>query len=238
MSLVIYKAIFGNYDSLPKEPNFCQKNNYEFKLFTDKDIKVNGWEVIKLKINDPIIANRHCKMFPWDYFNSNKSLYLDGHIEFGPKFEDFLEKINSMSEEMILLRHRSKGTIKDEFIRAIDNSKLSYEEIDKILTSCILLDRPSPECGLIMRNHESHKVRVLSEKWWEYFNSICKRDQISVQTAANHAELNIKVLEEDFSNKDYFKMTLHKNTIRNLILNRMKIALRIIRNGLLLKRSS
>ena len=61
MSLVIYKAIFGNYDSLPKEPNFCQKNNYEFKLFTDKDIKVNGWEVnSKLMIQLLLIGIVRC----------------------------------------------------------------------------------------------------------------------------------------------------------------------------------
>ncbi len=238
MPLVIYKAIFGNYDSVPKVPVFNKKHNYEFKLFTDKDLKVTGWDVIKLEIDDPILANRHCKMFPWEYFDSEKSLYLDGHIEFGPRFEDFIQEINSLKEDMILLRHRLKGTTKDEFIRAIDNSKLSIEEIEKILSSHLLMDKPSPECGLILRNHKSHKVKVLSEKWWYYFNNICNRDQISIYSAARDSELKLKVLDEDFSNENYFKMTFHKNTIISLIINRIKIAMKVIKTGLILRRNS
>ena len=222
MSVVIYKAIFGDYDELPLEPPLELQSLYKFKLYTDRDVKVKGWEVFHLHTKDPILANRHCKMLPWNYFTSEKSIYLDGHIEFGIQFSDFINHIISLDEPFIMMRHRSGGNTEDELIRAIDNSKLSKEEIKTILSNNIVLNKPSPECGFIYRNHTSKRVRTCSSLWWDYFNKICMRDQILIHTASRDANLEIKIVNHDFSNTDYFKIVGHKNTKLKLIIKRLR----------------
>lgn len=203
-------------------------------MLTDRNIEVSGWEVLLLKKDNPVTSNRHCKMFPWEYFDADISLYLDGHLEFGKNFQEYFNHMILKNYNFAVNRHRSKGKIADELVRCIDNSKIGKNEIAAILNSNLLLDAPSVECGMIYRTHNNSHVREHANKWWWYFNNICPRDQLSVQTAAKDTNIEISILGSDFSNKDYFEIVGHKNWFITVIKARFKNAFRVFFNGTLL----
>ena len=62
-NIVIYKAIFGSYDKKPKPILYKFTKNIKFILITDSDISCNGWEVIKLKKDNPILIIVTVKCF-------------------------------------------------------------------------------------------------------------------------------------------------------------------------------
>lgn len=236
MSLVVYKAIFGGYDCLPKSPSESLRHRAQFVLFTDQNIDIDGWDVRNIYGSDAVMLNRHCKMFPWEYIDSDVSVYIDGHIEFGPSFGDFLDEISNHDYEFAAMQHRKGGDIADEFVRNIENAKLNASEITKILSSDLRMDFPSVECGFLIRRHSSERVVSHANKWWWYFTNICPRDQLSVQSAASDVGLQLVVLDKTFSNNSLFELVGHKNNILSLITNRLKIALRVLLKGSLLKR--
>ena len=106
MALVIYRAIFGDYDKIPLSLPKNLRSDIRCLLLTDTPIASEDWEVIEIDTQDPVLANRHCKMFPWEYFEADKSLYLDGHIEFGDDFADFLDDLCQSNDDFSALRHR------------------------------------------------------------------------------------------------------------------------------------
>lgn len=233
-TIVIYKAIFGDYDKKPKPVPIILNKDIRFVLITDINIEVSGWELLLVNKDNPVFNNRHCKMFPWKYFDADISLYLDGHIEFGKKFHEYLDQMILNNHNFAVNRHRSKGKISDELIRCIDNSKLGKNQIASILNSDLILDAPSVECGMIFRNHDNSNVREHANKWWWYFNNLCPRDQLSVHTAARDSNIEISILDSDFSNKDYFEIVGHKNWLLTVIKARFKNASRVFLKGTLL----
>ena len=69
----------------------------------------------------------------WKYFEADKSLYLDGHIEFGKNFKEFFNNLINKNYDFAVNRHRAKGKVSDELVRCIDNSKITKNEIKKFL---------------------------------------------------------------------------------------------------------
>ena len=236
MSLVVYKAIFGGYDFLPKPPSQALRKFAQFILFTDQDVEIDGWDVRNIFGSDPVMLNRHCKMFPWEYIETDVSVYIDGHVEFGPNFESFLCDIGFQNYEFAAMQHRQEGDIADEFIRNIGNAKVNATQIANVLRSNLKMDLPSVECGLLIRRHCSPRVVSHAHRWWWYFTNICPRDQLSVQSAAFEVGLNLTVLDQKFSNDALFDLVGHKNNILKVISTRISIALRVLLKGSLINR--
>ena len=234
-NIVIYKAIFGDYDKKPKPPPKDFDKTIKFILLADKEIAADGWETIKVNHkNNPVLNNRNCKMFPWKYFDADKSMYLDGHIEFGNDFAEFFNRLTSSDYHFAVNRHRAKGNISDELVRCIDNSKITKNEIKKIFDSNLILNATAVECGMIFRDHNNQKIKAHAERWWWYFNNICPRDQLSVQTAAKDTDITITVLDTDFSNHNFFQIVGHSNWLFKILKARLRILLRVLLHGTLI----
>jgi hypothetical protein len=234
MVLVIYRAIFGDYDNIPLTLPKNLRSDIRFVLLTDTPVASKHWEVIEIDTQNPVLANRHCKMFPWEYFEADKSLYLDGHIEFGDNFANLLDDLCQLNDDFSAMRHREGGIVADELNRNIANSKLSRKQLKKIFLAGLNLTSTSVECGLLFRNHSAATVKEHAVRWWWYFNNVCPRDQLSVNTAADEVGMKVSVLEETFANRNYFKLVGHKNARIKVLRIRLAKALRILFNGLIL----
>ncbi|MDC1016400.1 hypothetical protein OAQ72_00125 [Planktomarina temperata] len=234
MALVIYRAIFGDYDnislSLPKN----LRSDIRCVLITDTPVASKDWEVIEMETQNPVLANRHCKMFPWEYFEADRSLYLDGHIEFGDDFTKFLDDLCQSNDDFSAMKHRDGGIIADELNRNIANSKLSRKQLKKIFLAGLDLTSTSVECGLLFRNHSAATVKEHAVRWWWYFNNVCPRDQLSVITAADEVKMKVSVLGETFANQNYFKLVGHKNARIKVLRKRLAKAMRVLGKGLIL----
>lgn len=234
MALVIYRAIFGDYDNIPLSLPKNLRSDIRCVLLTDTPVASEDWEVIEIDAKNPVLANRHCKMFPWEYFEADKSLYLDGHIEFGDDFANFLDDLCQSNNDFSAMRHREGGIVADELNRNIANSKLSRKQLKKIFLAGLNLTSTSVECGLLFRNHSVATVKEHAVRWWWYFNNVCPRDQLSVNTSADEVNMKISVLDETFDNRNYFKLVGHKNARIKVLRTRLAKALRVLVNGLIL----
>ncbi|MCG8315920.1 MAG: hypothetical protein MI976_22135 [Pseudomonadales bacterium] len=233
---VIYTAVFGGYDMLPMPPEDHLHSKYRFILFVDEPITCPGWEVIVLNIDNPLSGNRHCKMFPWDYFDARNSFYIDGHVRFGNNFHKLSESLLNGDSSFSVFRHRMGGIVADELVRCIDNRKISKKDIVSILKNKIDFGDLAVECGFIYRVHEDSLVRDHADKWWEYFNNVCARDQVFVNQAANDVGLNIDVIDACFNDSNEFsKVGVHRNARFLSVLDRLKHALYICSTGLTLR---
>lgn len=235
MQLVIYRAVFGGYDEIAFKIPEKVSSNVRFVLITDSDVSLDGWEVLNLQVPDPLLANRHCKMFPWEYFDADRSLYIDGHIEFGDDFANLFNELCRAGDDFIALRHRQGGNVADELNRNIANSKISGQHIKNILLSDLNFSAPSVECGMLFRNHVAEKVKDHAARWWWYFNNVCPRDQLSVHTAADEAGLEVSVCKYTFSDFRYFKIVGHSGARLKMLRARLTKACRILITGLILE---
>ena len=232
--IVIYKAIFGNFDHSPKPPN-CLGSKYRHVLLSDKLQTVKGWEtiVVDKKNMSNSEANRYFKFFPWKVFPGQNTIYTDGHVELKSEFYRYIE---NMSEFPVFAcpSHRSNATVFDELLRNLDANKLSASEIKKFTETKIDLTKRAVECGLILRNSKIVNNKKFAKLWWWFFNEIAPRDQLFINQAASEIGLTVTILPFTLGYNDFFKVHPHKNAKLKVINMRILVALRILLKGKIL----
>lgn len=196
---VIFKSHFGNYDNIC---NFKCSTKFNYLIFTDLDINLKGWITIKLTLTeDPVKNNRLIKLEPWKYFDAPYSVYLDSRIAISQDCHDLIENISS-THDFIVLTHRNKDRVINEFTRNLNNFRITENEINNFLKldNKYLLNS-AVECGFIIRNHFPINVREHGSRWFNRFCQI-RRDQLCIYD--DHTANLIHVLDLDFNNKKYF----------------------------------
>ncbi len=232
---VIYSAVFGGYDVAPFLPSEDQLEKYRFILFSDTLKDIAGWELVNISSDNSILSNRRIKMFPWEYFSSRHSFYIDGHVSLGTKFQELFSYLLEGSDVFAVQQHRAGGDIGSELIRCIDNRKLSRKQLQNIFNSGIDFNHTSVECGFIYRDSMSESVRKHANKWWELFNNVCQRDQLWIAQAGLDSNLLITILDCCFNdNNQYLNVGIHKNArLKNLCSRTIK-ATQVMKTGLIL----
>jgi hypothetical protein len=235
MKISLYKAILGSYDHHPKEIDYHNCNTFHKYIFTDNDPHLKNWHHINVDTNDPIMENRKYKMKPWDFIDSDYSIYLDGHIDPGPSFYSYVKKIIALKVPFAAQLHRQRGTVANELVRCLDARKLSSSEVYNLVNSNFNFSLPAIECGFIIRDHNSELARNHGKLWFEMFTTICKRDQLLVNAAAKQVSMPIHRIQNDFNDTNHFKLRIHKNARVKNIKTRISIASRVLRYGSMLK---
>ena len=235
MKISLYKAILGSYDHYPVPLDYHNCSAFQKYIFTNDDLHIENWEHIKVDCNDPITENRKYKMCPWDFIDSDYSIYLDGHINPGPSFFSYVKSIIALRVPFAAQLHRQRGTVANEFVRCLDARKLNSSEVYNLAGSNFDFSLPAIECGFMIRDHNSDLARNHGNLWFEMFGSICKRDQLLVNAAAEKAGMPIHRIQTDFNDTNNFKLKLHKNVRVKDIKNRISIASRVLRYGSMLK---
>lgn len=223
--IVIYKAVFSNYDQvLPLEIPGVRKI-----LFTDQSRSVNGWETRIIDSKDHALENRRIKMFPWLYFDSHFSIYLDGRLDLKASFVEFLLE-QDLTDRMLFPRHRNRGDVLDELIRCVNHRKLNARQMRAALDLC-KLDECAVECGLIVRDNSSPGIRAHADGWMERYLHI-RRDQLALhgRTASRIHE----IMNFDLSNDNYFTLRNHTAARFKQLISRFAFARKIVTSGLLL----
>lgn len=233
-TIIVYKAVFGDYDFLPAPPNY-NGNKFRHVLLSDKLTKIKGWDSVVVNKNDmtDTFANRFFKFFPWEVFPGLNTIYTDGHLELKSNFYEYIERSGQMPE-FACPTHRSYGTVFDEFLRNLDAEKLSASDIKKFSKKNFNLKRHAVECGLILRNHNNDNLKSFAQLWWEFFNEICPRDQLLINEAALKTRTQITRLPFTLNNNDYFKIHPHKNAKIKILSKRILVSLRILLRGKIL----
>lgn len=188
--IVIYTAIFGNYD-IPQEPVIVP-DNCEFVLISDQKIADNSaWK--RLDPNKVIPnymeltnaeRNRFCKMFPHKIFQDIRyTIYIDGNIKVVSDLTEFVN--HDFRHGMQFHKHKSRNCVYEEMEACRILKKAQKSAIESY--SRVLQRRGFPaqygmaECNVIVRDSSVNKMKIIMEMWWnEFRNNEVKRDQLSL----------------------------------------------------------
>jgi hypothetical protein len=220
--LVVYTALFGDYDEL-KDP----LNNYEkciFICFTDNTLlksKIWNIEIVEENEKTNILKNRKYKILPHRYFPKYEySLYVDANILIKDDPWKLVEK-ESLDYDLVIPNHFSRESNYDEakiLIRTgrVEIIKLYKQTITYILDGYISQTKMG-ENNIIFRKHNS--LINFSEKWWSEFQIGVHRDQISLPYLIWKYKILYKI-DESYSSRsgDYFELNEHKIKIKSNIL--------------------
>jgi len=178
--IMIYTAIFGNYDTLrpARYPSLC---------FTDgKMSPVTGWDYKTIFADkDPKWANRHCKILVHEHLNTEYSIYHDGNIEMLVDPHEAIERW-LRDTDIAVFAHPTRNCVYDEAEACIREGKAQAGAVHSQMKRYRREGYPEgaglAACWVLIRRHTSEMKR-LNELWWEEYNEGAKRDQLSF----NHA---------------------------------------------------
>ncbi len=182
--LVIYTALFGDYDTL-RDPveNF---ENCKFICFTDQThLTSDIWEFRVVQNVDlpPNEMNRKYKLLPHVYLSDyNQSLYIDSNVVLQGNPSHLLKNFDS--DSFFVPRHFARDCIYDEAIECVVLNKGRFSEISRQMKFYKMRGMPRNfglgENNVLLRDHNNPKVIQLMEEWWLQINTHSKRDQLSL----------------------------------------------------------
>jgi hypothetical protein len=215
--VVIYTALFGNYDKLIDPP----KNswNCDFICFTDDEkIKSKIWTVVLVKEEGilPNILNRYYKFHPHFFLKQYKySIYVDSNILVW-KDPTFLVEKYMKDFSIAAPKHPLRSCIYEEAKEIVLLGKASPIEVKKQVESYSSQGFPKGyglcEMNIIIRKHDCDAVVKLMDRWWTEYNSWSKRDQLSFYYSVWKMDVSVGQMFENSRQKNgCFFVECHKN---------------------------
>lgn len=213
--LVVYTALFGNYDDLiePKE----KFEGCDFICFTDqKHLTSNIWEIRLIEECDlpTNMMNRKYKILPHMFLNEYEwSLYVDANIAILCNPMDLAKKYLS-KYDMAVPKHFARECVYDEARECVILGKTKYDEtkkqMDKYKNEGFPKNFGLGENNIIFRKHNSDNIIKLMTDWWEELNTQTKRDQLSLAYVLWKNGENFNFMDESArEGKGYFEYVLH-----------------------------
>jgi len=216
----VYTSLFGAYDEF--QPVSKYSDNIDFICFTDQDINVQGWEIIKCeaKYNNPILCAKEYKILAHKYLcDYDASLFLDAssyiYDDISPLINRFL-----INEKFVMFKHpvRNCAHVEGETILTRHRhlplpvvKQLEKYEIDGLPPGAGMV-----EASFIWRSHKDPGLIKFMELWWEEINNFSTRDQLSLCYLMWKMNCRPKVLPEIFGtskiNPYFFKRPHNSHT--------------------------
>lgn len=180
---VIYTAIFGGYDDLPKVKE--KSKEIDYICFTDdRSVKSNIWNVVYVdSYMPPNMMNRLYKIKPHEFLSEyDISVYIDANIyvlnEISPVICKYMSK-----GELAAPIHNLRCCLYDEAIGVIEARKSSVKLVKEQMQYYKEQGFPKVyglhEMNIILRRHNQPNVMSLMEMWWKQINTFTERDQLS-----------------------------------------------------------
>lgn len=244
MKIVVYTAIFGDYDDLIT-PVYGEilKQQADFICFTDNpNLKSDFFNIrlVKRPVPDPMKSNRYYKILSHVVLPEyEKVIYVDANVKIICK--DFRGIVDTY------LRHRSycffKHTDKDCLYEeahwvlskpGLDNPKIVKKQIEQYR-----LDGFPTHFGLIagtfiLRNNFDLQVHNINELWWEEVKTKSRRDQLSFDYIRWKTNLKIGYLPGSWKNNFIGIRYNHKKVPKSRMNLKQKL-MRLLPNKVLTK---
>jgi len=185
--MIIYTAIFDDYDRLP--PHFWKADkNTEFYCISNciKPKKYKNWNIIHKDINlDGTRKNRYFKINSHKIFPNEKYVvYIDPTFLIIRNFENLIDKWLG-DNDIAVMMHDKRDSIYDEAIYLIEKKPHKIDDIEIVKKQIDMFNKEGfpRECGMnqggfLVRKHTKN-VRKFNEYWWKIVKNYSKRDQLS-----------------------------------------------------------
>lgn len=185
--VVVYTAIFGNYDVL-KEPEYIG-DDVDYVCFTDNpQIKSDVWKVIYCENDDKFesrIKAKEFKCLPHKFLSDYEvSVWIDGSIQVKGNISKFVFDKMSTSD-LLFFAHPWRNCIYDEAEytlkeRKFENVIKTEKQIEQYSREGMPHNNGLVCGGFIARYHNVDKVKYVMEHWWEQLQKHGLNDQISL----------------------------------------------------------
>ncbi len=215
--IVVYTAIFNNYDTLKKIKNH---KNCDFVCFTDdSNLKSKFYDVrVVEKIhNDPTRNARMYKILPHRFLPEYKySIWLDASMLTKKGFNpQVMIKENLQDVSLSTFKHPSRTCLYDEFDACIklrlDDIGLMETQRNKYLSEKHPHNNGLLWSGCLLRKHNEKEIIDFDEAWWNELSNYSKRDQLSFNYIACKNKLHFKMLDINMYDNKYFFYVGHKD---------------------------
>lgn len=214
-NLVVYTALFGNYDDLIELPE--KYEGYDFICFTDQDLISETWVIVNVtdKPYSNSLMNRFYKFNPHIMLDKyDKSIYIDSNIRL---------KGNPLMvfdyEGLALANHTRRNCIYKELLACFAMNKIDYKTM--IRHYRFLSKNGFPESygltenNIIFREHNNKEIKRWGENIWNGLLKTPERDQLWAQFYFWKLKLSISDLKENAWHKDSIFEFIPHNEHRN-----------------------
>ncbi|MFX1383562.1 MAG: glycosyltransferase domain-containing protein [Promethearchaeota archaeon] len=222
MDIVIYTAVFGNYDILA-EPKIINPK-VKYICFSDEKLDCPPWEVIVVKpeFKDLRLENRKYKILAHKFLNNYKySIYLDANYTILCDLSIYVEEWLG-DNDIAVQKHPSRNCIYEEakkcIIAKIDSRKKIKKQIKKYKKEGYPPDYGLTDNGLIIRKH-TEKIKEFNNAWWDEINNHSIRDQISFKYIAYKLKIDYSVIpipSQRIGKSNYIKMREHYYKVKKI----------------------
>ena len=203
MKVIIYSAVFGDYDPEPYDVTSMQRDNLEYLWVTDKKLPLitNGWattyDLKKLKFEDKrqyAKSNRYFKLNPdkevSSIFESDINVYIDGNKKLFniDMLLDYCQRLYDDPDiDAYFYKHTERDTVQQE-VREIckwrrDEPSLVMKQYKEYREEGFPDDIPLIVASVQIRKTHAPALKNMLDCWWNEVKTKSYRDQISMPYA-------------------------------------------------------
>ena len=217
-NIIIFTENIGSYDILKPISKY---ENTKCIAFMDKDVDIDGWEVININNIEEIKNIKNIKLI-CKYIRTHSkdllpkheySLHIDANMKLLTDPNIILKEILYGDHSLMAFNHYKRKSIYEEAKQCIewnlDNHKKIINQVNKYKDENISTNELY-ECGFMLRrNNES--TNEFDTIWWNEIKNNSQRDQISFPYALNKSKIKFKKFNDDNRMKSRY-LTIETNS--------------------------
>jgi hypothetical protein len=213
---VVFTILFGDYESL-NELEVNRESNVDYIAFTDSDqVKSESWQVRRIMPRfkaDSVRSQRLAKLSPplirEEY---EQSLYVDNTVKLKAPVNKILDSLLKDSV-CTIPAHSHRDTLRQEFEVVLAANLDSRERIEEQFQhyeefNPQILDEKPYWTGIIARSH-GDELKKLENIWADHILRYSRRDQLSLNIAAQESGLQIRKLDIDNFESEFHQWPIY-----------------------------
>ncbi len=222
--IVVYTAIFGNYDVL-KVPETLNPE-YDYVCFTDIPIKGHPvWQFRHATYfhSDTTRIARYYKLHPHTCLNEyDIAVWVDANILIRKDINYLIEAFKQGNKPLGIFTHYQRNCTYSEATACITGSKDEGEVIERQIKRYRLEGLPEnkglPETNMLISKPSDPKAHEIFSLWWKELDNGSKRDQVSVMYALWMNKADFTPLVDSCSkmarfDRESFELFCHNDTV-------------------------
>ncbi len=202
----VYTCLLGEYEQLNLQPA-AATSGLDFICFTDMPGLVGtGWRVVQVTPAfpfDPVRSQRLLKMSPHDLLpDYDVSLYIDNSVVLTADPAALIAEWLGADAAMAVPGHSFRESVADEFMEVLrlglDDGWRVIEQLQHYrMSHPEVLSEPPYWSGMIARRHHAPSVVAAMGRWQAHVLRYSRRDQLSLNLAAQQAGLAVRRISLD-----------------------------------------
>ena len=211
--IVVYTAIFNNYDNL-KDPLIVD-NNVDYVCFTDcEDVVSDIWKVIKIKElhRDSRRTARLIKILGHKIFNKHQiNIWIDGSFLIKGSIKDFVKKFYNDSISCFAHHQRNCAYKEIEASSFKDDFKLLKLQSQDYKKDGLPKNFGLIASGVLLRNNLDKKVSKLMDSWADQIELYSSRDQVSFSYCTWKLQEKYFLIPMNIYKNEFFEINTHSH---------------------------